>query len=769
MNLTAAYITALTGDSNTVLDWRFIHDRDRSYQAFNMRGSYTELSEHLHAYNQQGYGVFCNINAMNGQGATLNHVQHIRTHVIDLDDLVTATMNYDRACKADMKPHFAVQSSPGKYHIYWLVEPYTDNDFYTLHQRKLAQMYDGDPSINDATRVLRVPGFYHCKGEPHLIQCWSINGGPRYTSEQIQQALQHINIVERTTTRHPLGTPDMQAPSLEWLQYALSLVNPNDLDYAEWMSFSAAVKQAGWSLTDENTLFLMWSVWCQQYENNDERENQTIWKSFKDTQLGWGSIQRRIDHLAGLKHFGGVKHTQNPHTGSLNPYEGYIIDTNINEAERQALPEYLDGHGMSIWFKGCVLIEREAKIFTPTGRFMTSTQFNSAYGGRFFSIDRNGKPVNTAFEAATRSTAFTIDKVDHVRFLPQLPTMGVINDEMERPGLNIYKPCNIDAREGDVSIWTNHLSKIIPDPNDRKMFEDYFAHCIKYPGYKIQYAPLLQSAEGIGKSAFVEIMSHALGSMYVYRPKAGELVSSGNKFNAWMRAKLMIMVDEIKVDERRELIEILKPMITDNRIEIQSKGVDQEMEDNMANWLFFSNYKDAIPINKNGRRYAIFFSSMQSERDILQAGMDKPYFDRFWTWLRKEGGLQAVTHYYMHYNITEGDIPVRAPRTSSYNEALRISRSPVEVIIQDAIEDGITGFRSGFVSIEAALNKVRNTGVRNANARTIQTVLETMNYYEIGKTETPIMQENPSAKSLIYSTDPNADVTNYQSSQGYGM
>jgi hypothetical protein len=318
-------------------------------------------------------------------------------------------------------------------------------------------------------------------------------------------------------------------------------------------------------------------------------------------------------------------------------------------------------------------------------------------------------------------------------------------------------------QQGDVSLWLDHMTKILPDANDRKIFLDYMAHCIKYPGYKIQWAPLLQSAEGVGKTVFFEIISHSLGDMYVYRPKAPELVSSGSKFNAWMRGKLAIMVDEIKIDERRELIEILKPMITDSRIEVQSKGVDQDMEDNVANWVFFSNYKDAIPINKNGRRYAIFYSTLQSERDIMNAGMDKAYFDRLWTWLRKGGGLQAVTYWFKHYPIECGDIPVRAPHTSSHEEALRISRSPVEVIISDSIADGCVGFKSGFVSVPAALNKARAAGVRNATNRTVQSVLESMGYVEIGRTTNPIMSEDPNTNALIYSLDPLAHPDDYLS------
>ena len=90
-----------------------------------------------------------------------------------------------------------------------------------------------------------------------------------------------------------------------------------------------------------------------------------------------------------------------------------------------------------------------------------------------------------------------------------------------------------------------------------------------------------------------------------------------------MRGKVFILADEIKVNEKRHLVEVLKPLISEELIEVQSKGVDQEMEDNPACWAFFSNFKDAIPVSRNGRRYAVFFSPLQTEADLLARGMDE--------------------------------------------------------------------------------------------------------------------------------------------------
>lgn len=752
--LTEAYITALTGAPDTVCDWRLINDRDKGCQGKNLRGSFQQVRAELEQHNQAGWGIFVCINEMGGYGRTLANVSHIRTQVVDLDDPFNSTANYERAVNSPQPPHFTVQTSENKYHLYWLCQPYQGNDFYTLQQRKLAQLYSGDKSINDAARVLRVPGFNHCKGEPFPVTCWQVSQRERYTSAEIEQMLAHVNVIDKFSTRSELGDPKLAAPSFEWLAQALNMVEPNDLTRDEWMSTSAAFKQAGWSLATESQLLEVWEAWCNRYSENEPSENMKLWNSFRDTQVGW----KRFERITNIKPY--IQLGQKPTPAPAIPPPA----AHEPASDTDSLGEILDMYGKQTWFKDCYFIERTGEILTPSGRFMNSTKFNGAFGGKaFLTSSTGGKTVNEAWAAALRSTDWTIPKVDHIRFLPEKETFELVLDRRGRKGINTYMPVINDAKQGDVTLWLNHVAKVLPVESDRKIFLDYFAHIVKYPGVKIPWAVLLQGAEGIGKTVFFEVLQHALGNMYVYRPKAPELISSGSKFNAWMRSKLAIVVDEIKIDERRELIEILKPMITDKEIEIQAKGVDQEMEDNCANWVFFSNYKDAIPVNQNGRRYSVFFSALQTKREMLEAGMDKGYFDRLWTWLREEQGLQAVTWWLQNYPIERGGLDVNAPQTSSHAEALKIGRSPVEVLIDNKIESGERGFRNGYISWPVMIKAIEASKIRHTPPEhVLRQILENRGYHDIGYYTQIIPVEDMSRPPLLFATDPLMKVEDYE-------
>src|SRR5690606_27624452 len=201
-------------------------------------------------------------------------------------------------------------------------------------------------------------------------------------------------------------------------------------------------------------------------------------------------------------------------------------------------------------------------------------------------------------------------------FLPHEEHGTVVQDNLGRSGVNTYKPAIVRRIEGDVSPFLRHIEALLPVESDRKILLDFLAHNIRFPGYKIPWAPVIQSVEGAGKGVLKALVTHAFGVQYVHFPNAKELTNSGSQFNAWVRNKLFILADEIKVDDKRDLIEVLKPLISEVLIEVQSKGVDQELEDNYANWAFFSNWKDAVPVSKNGRRYAIFYSPLQTVGDL---------------------------------------------------------------------------------------------------------------------------------------------------------
>jgi hypothetical protein len=775
-NQAYSFIAAFAGDPAAVdIDFRAIHDVRKDIPAIPFRGKLPDCWPSICHYNEQGYGIFVTIAAMDGHGRELSNVAYLRAHYIDLDNL-SAQQNYDRATQAYPPPSFAVNTSPGKYHVYWTVAPYIGNDRFQIVQRKLRQVFDGDKRVIDAARVMRLAGTLHLKNPlaPHNVTCWSLGGYTTGTTvDALEQALAAVNIIDGGSGgRHELGDPGLAAPSFEWCKRALELVDPNQLDRGQWVSMLAAYKQAAWSFADEATIRAVFDEWCARYEKNDIGENEKQWNSIRNTELGWGSLLARIPSLKAAFSFDKVT-LATPPTAAPDAAPG-LPAASLPPVNT---PPPLDCSGAILtdyeqreWFKGCLYVVVLKSMFTPSGRFMDAGQFNVFYGGKRFIIDSEGKTTDEAWKAATRSTLWQVPKVDHTRFLPHRPYGEVVEDDLGNKGVNVYRPVNVRRVQGDVSPFLWHVAALLPDPRDQAILLSYLAHNVKFPGYKIPWAPLIQSAEGAGKGVLKLVMKHCMGRSYTYFPKASDLAESGAKFNAWLRNKLFILVDEIKVDERRELIEVLKPLISEEETEIQSKGVDQGLEDNFSNWCFFSNWRDAIPVNKNARRFAIFYSPLQTAQDLIARGMNEEYFNRLYEWLRGDGAA-VVADYLMNYPVEYRGVPMRAPETSSTVNAVSLSRGPVERVIDEAIEDGLQGFRNGWISATAVAKRVKASGaVRTAPTfNTISTILEAMGYVASGRAPKGYMQEDPDnlSRPHVFHRGGVGNVAEYGRSQGY--
>lgn len=123
--------------------------------------------------NHSGAGIFVMVNAGDGeikQGAatcrTTANVIAIRALFVDLDGApITPVLT------AIVPPDWVVQSSPGRWHAYWKVTNCPLSEF-TAAQTALAARFDGDPSVKDLPRVMRVPGFLHQKGTPFASQLY---------------------------------------------------------------------------------------------------------------------------------------------------------------------------------------------------------------------------------------------------------------------------------------------------------------------------------------------------------------------------------------------------------------------------------------------------------------------------------------------------------------------------------------------------------------------------------------------------------------------
>jgi len=751
-----AFLSALAG-AEAVYDFRAMHDTDKARPAIGRRGRFADVEAELTALNQAGYGIHVMINETDEHGFKLDNVKIVRAQLLDLDGM-DAGQQLQRVIASTIPPHAIVNTSPGKVQLWFMTTAHADKQLFTDNQRRLIGAFNGDPQFVDAAHTARLPGFYHLKRHPHpvTVQAGPAWGKPRYDPWAIAAPLLHIPLIGGNSERKPLGHPEWSAPSLDWLRYALGRIDPNSLSRNEWIALTAATKQAGW-LHGPDGVAAVWSEWCARYARNDLGENAKQWGSIDATSAGWAYVVKRAGIQGDLMAAGMVQQPQPAAT--------------VQAVAAMPSGEFLTPAEQSAFFAGCYWITSLGRILGPNGRLMDANKFNGHYGGKVFMLDDAGeKTTDEPWKAALRGRAMTIPKVDHIRFLPSLQYGAVVADEFGLQGVNTYRPPVARARQGDVTPFLRHVENLFPSEADSAILFAYMAQCVQRPGVKIKWSLVIQSMEGAGKSLFQQIMECALGQAYTYAPSAKELTEGGGKFNGWMRNRLMIIINEVKTDEKRELVEVFKTWISEDRIEMQNKGVDADMFDNPTNFLMFTNYKDAIPINDKSRRYAILYSAIQELSDLSARGMDGSYFSGLYKWAGA-GGAEAVCHWLLHYPIPDHldamKQATRAPATTSTAEAVALSRGWLEQLIVEAVSDNAQGFRGGYVSTVAVNRLIREAGKSSVGPRGVSNALTSLGYHFIGKATKVYPQEFQPFQTRLYHLDASASPAGYGIAQGY--
>ena len=123
-----------------------------------LHGTIEKLGPVLTSLNDAGAGIFVMVNVGDGRGRKTENVTGVRAVFADFDGTPLPE-------SWPLEPHIVVESSPGRFHAYWIASGVELGEFKRL-QEAIAARFGSDPSVNDLPRVMRLPGFIHRKGVP---------------------------------------------------------------------------------------------------------------------------------------------------------------------------------------------------------------------------------------------------------------------------------------------------------------------------------------------------------------------------------------------------------------------------------------------------------------------------------------------------------------------------------------------------------------------------------------------------------------------------
>ena len=268
-----------------------------------LSGTLDDVAPQLQALNARGAGVFVTVNETDGKGRKGANILRVRA-IWQEDD--------GEGLPLPLEPHIEVATSPGKRHRYILVDGLSTDE----HAQTMARIvgdYGSDPNAADLARVLRVPGFFHSKGAPHLVRLVQAEQSQPYTRERVLSAF-------------PAPTPTKPSPvasigsatefadekTIADLRSALNAMRSDER--ADWIRQGARLRSLG---DIGRGLWLDWSSTSGKFDLGDAARE---WDTIGHDRTGYRAI---------------FTEAQSPRWGWVNPLKG-SAGASESEADRRA-------------------------------------------------------------------------------------------------------------------------------------------------------------------------------------------------------------------------------------------------------------------------------------------------------------------------------------------------------------------------------------------------------------------------------------------------
>ena len=411
-----------------------------------------------------------------------------------------------------------------------------------------------------------------------------------------------------------------------------------------------------------------------------------------------------------------------------------LTKTDIKAQLKKSVKSKVDKIDKPEWLKPWVYIESTCEFYNTDLHYSIKREaFNTKFGGIMALAFGEEAPVASTFAA----NQCNIETVVDMMFWPG---SGRFFEHDGKRFINTYRetgiaPCEAldDDGQSVIDLFMTHVRFMIDNEDEQRLLVDYLAWIIQKPGQKINWALLIQGAQGVGKSYFAVVMQNLLGLM----ARNVEPMALSGRFTAWAHGALLAVIEEIRIsgENRFELIDRLKPFVSNNVVQIEEKGRDQRSVPNFQTYLLLTNHKDALPVNENDRRYAPIFSRVQSEAQLFSELGGRQGAEDYFTKLfdESERRADALSWFLRKWKISDNfSAKGRAPHTSARDEMIALGVSPDRSAIEDAIEQMKCSVINDTVLDVTWLNKLcEGEGIVLPKTRAMSAILLEMGYKQI--------------------------------------
>lgn len=401
----------------------------------------------------------------------------------------------------------------------------------------------------------------------------------------------------------------------------LFAIDPNDLDYDEWVRVGQAIH----SQHSSGEALTLWDEWSAQGERYEQGECHSRWRGFKEN----GPV--RMATLFYIAQNRGVASKAAIEDGGSE--EGMLVDV---------IDEYNSKFALVLAGEQAKVVKKEPVPDSIQYRYSTYAidAFKTFYGNdRIVVPDGKGgeKPVRKfdLWLSSPRRLSF-----DGLILHPDKPRLVELGDNRY---LNTWAGFAVESIEGTWSLLKKHILDNLcrGEVEHYEWLMDWMADMFQDPANPKGTAVVLGGIEGAGKGTLANALAKIFGIHASIVSNSKHLTS---QYNGMIMDSVFLFADEVVYAGNHETANQIKAMVTEKTNTREQKFGDQKKVESFLHIMMSTNNEWKVAAGPESRRWLVLDVGKQVANDREYFGAIKTQMDH--------GGHEAMLYELSHRQIT---------------------------------------------------------------------------------------------------------------------